>query len=178
MPDTEHTAFQVRVNDSIGVMARTPPDGASTRIAGQPSRVSSAVGTLRVPSLSFSRFTTMPGASAPRSSRTGTKNSARPAEPGGLPSGRARVSAISAVVAEVNHLVPDSRQLPSASWRATVSDSPTSEPPVRSVIHCPEVHAVAGSVDRSRGTARAISAWLPLSSSVRAAPSVIASGQV
>jgi hypothetical protein len=134
-------AFQLRVSDSIGVIARTPRSARRPAIAGQPSRVSSAVGTLRVPSLSLKRLTAMPGARRPASSRTGTKNSARPRLPAGLPSGRPRVSAISAVVAEVNHLVPYSRQPPAPSWRATVSVvRPTSEPPVRSVIHWPEVH--------------------------------------
>ncbi len=50
-------AFQVRVIDSIGVMARTPSLSAPTGVAGVPSRLSSAVGTLRVPSLSLSRLT-------------------------------------------------------------------------------------------------------------------------
>ena len=47
-----------------------------------------------------------------------------------------------------------------------------------SVIHWPDVHIVAGSRDRRRGSAWSISAWLPESSNVRAAPSVIASGQL
>jgi hypothetical protein len=83
---------------------------------------------------------------------------------------------MSAVDAELNHFVPYRRQ-PSGEARATVSVRPTSDPPVRSVIHWPLVHARAGSREVSRGTARATSAALPASSSVRAAPSVIASGQ-
>ena len=50
--------------------------------------------------------------------------------------------------------------------------------PMRSVIHCPEVHMVAGSRDKNRGSAWSISVWLPESRSVRAAPSVMASGQL
>ena len=76
----------------------------------------------------------------------------------------------------MNHLVPHRRQVPS-TCRAMVSLAPTSEPPVRSVIHWPEVHMRAGSREVSRGTARSMSSALPASSSVRAAPSVIASGQ-
>ncbi len=179
MPLTAPIAFHVRVIDSIGVMWRTPSASPITAVAGQPSSVSSAVGTLRVPSLSLSRLTVMPRI-RPCSSRTSTKNSARPLLPSGLPSGRARVNAISAVVAEVNHLVPLRRQPPGASGslRATVWVSDTSLPPVRSVIHWPEVQARAGSRAIRRGTARSITAWLPASSSVRAAPSVIASGQL
>ena len=56
--------------------------------------------------------------------------------PGGAPSGRASVKAMSALALEQNHLSPQSRQSPSASWRATVVAAPTSEPPVFSVIHC------------------------------------------
>lgn len=85
---------------------------------------------------------------------------------------------MSAVVALVNHLVPDRRKR-SPSARATVSVSPTSEPPVRSVIHWPDVQARSGSRLVRRGTARSTSARLPCAaSSVFAAPSVIASGQL
>ncbi len=59
-----------------------------------------------------------------------------------------------------------------------VSERPTSLPPVDSVIHWPLVQNVAGSRLVRRGRARAMSAWLPLSCSVRAAPSVMARGQV
>ena len=82
---------------------------------------------------------------------------------------------MSAVVALENHFTPWSRQ-PSPSARATVSLSPTSEPPVRSVIHCPEVHMRAGSRLVRRGMARSMSAALPCATRVRAAPSVIARG--
>jgi hypothetical protein len=92
-------------------------------------------------------------------------------------SGRASVSAICDVTAEVNHLRPKSRQC-SPSATARVSVRPTSEPPVVSVIHWPLVQHVAGSREVSRGTARSISSRTPVSSNVRAAPSVIASGQV
>jgi hypothetical protein len=47
---------------------------------------------------------------------------------------------------------------------------------VRSVIHWPEVHMRSGSRLISRGPAWSMSAWLPQSSRVRAAPSVMASG--
>jgi hypothetical protein len=54
---TAPTAFQVRVMLSIGVMLRTPSLEPGDGRRGAPSRVSSAVGTLRVPSLSFRRLT-------------------------------------------------------------------------------------------------------------------------
>ena len=54
----------------------------------------------------------------------------------------------------------------------------TSLPPLRSVIHWPLVQNRAGSRLVRRGTARSIRAWLPVASNVRAAPSVMASGQV
>ncbi len=95
----------MRVIVSIGVIALTPSAPVPTWIAGAPVSVSSAVGTLRVPSLSFRRLTSMPR-SLPAASRVSTRNSARPRLPAALPTGRASVSAISAVVAEVNHLVP------------------------------------------------------------------------
>jgi len=174
MPLTADTAFHVRVMLSIGVIARTPSLAVPTSVAGVPSSVSSAVGTLRVPSLSLSRLTVMLR-SRPLASRSSTKNSASPRLPSGLPSGRASVNAISDAVADVNHLVPYRRHW-SPSLRATVSVRETSEPPVRSVIHWPLVHITAGSRLISRVTYSAISCWFPLPSRVRAAPSVIASG--
>ena len=81
----------------------------------------------------------------------------------------------SAVVAEVNHFVPWSRQV-SPSRTASVSLCETSEPPVRSVIHCPLVQNTAGSREVRCGRARSISAWSPMASRQRAAPSVMASG--
>jgi hypothetical protein len=48
-------AFQVRVMLSTVLIARTPFASSPTGIAGVPSRVSSAVGSLRVPSLSLRR---------------------------------------------------------------------------------------------------------------------------
>ncbi len=81
------------------------------------------------------------------------------------------------VVAEVNHLRPYSRHAPSSN-RATVSDRPTSEPPVDSVIHWPLVQKVAGSRLVRWGTARSMRGWLPELSKVRVAPSVMARGQV
>lgn len=77
----------------------------------------------------------------------------------------------------MNHFLPYNRQPPSASGRATISERPTSEPPVVSVIHCPLVQNRAGSRAVSRGTARSASSRFPEASRVRAAPSVIASGQ-
>ncbi len=47
-----------------------------------------------------------------------------------------------------------------------------------SVIHCPEVHAWLGSRESRRGMARWRSSGVACASSVRAAPSVIDSGQV
>jgi len=49
---------------------------------------------------------------------------------------------------------------------------------VVSVIHWPLVQKLAGSREVRCGSARSINARLPDSSSVRAAPSVMASGQV
>ena len=54
------TEFQVRVTFSMGVTARTPPVSPATGIASAPSSSSSAVGSLRVPSFSLSRFTRRP----------------------------------------------------------------------------------------------------------------------
>ena len=103
---------------------------------------------------------------------------ARPLPPGPLPSGRASVKAICDVIAEVNHFLPYRRHSPFASCAARVNDAPTSEPPVDSVIHCPLVQARSGSRLVSRGTACSISFALPATLRVRAAPSVIANGQV
>ena len=55
---------------------------------------------------------------------------------------------------------------------------PSELPPVDSVIHWPLVQKVAGSRLVRRGRARSMSGRLPLSCSVRAAPSVMARGQV
>jgi hypothetical protein len=60
MPAIAATEFQVRVTFSMVVMFRTPPPRPATGVARAPSSVSSAVGSLRVPSLSLSRFTRMP----------------------------------------------------------------------------------------------------------------------
>ena len=57
MPAAAQTAFQVRVTLSIGAMLRTPSLVPATALASAPSSVSSAVGTLRVPSLSLRRLT-------------------------------------------------------------------------------------------------------------------------
>ena len=71
MPLTAQTAFHVRVMASIGVMFLMPFVVPATAVARAPSSVSSAVGTMRVPSLSFRRLTAMPliEPSAFRSSR-------------------------------------------------------------------------------------------------------------
>ncbi len=66
-----HTEFHMRVTLSIGVMLRTPSAIPATGIASAPSSVSSAVGTLRVPSLSLRRLTWMP-LYAPAASRIST----------------------------------------------------------------------------------------------------------
>jgi hypothetical protein len=60
------------------------------------------------------------------------------------------VIAICDVVAEVNHLVPNRRweysgAAGSVAILAIVDVPDTSEPPVRSVIHCPEVQKERGS---------------------------------
>jgi hypothetical protein len=68
MKATALTAFQVRVRFSIGAIARTPSRSSPTGVAGAPSSSSSAVGSLRVPSLSLSRRIRIP-CSRPASSR-------------------------------------------------------------------------------------------------------------
>ena len=90
---------------------------------------------------------------------------------------RARVRATWLSTDEVNHLQPCSSKLPSGSSTATVSLSETSLPPVRSVIHWPLVQSWRGSRLVRRGTTRCLSGSSACSSSVRAAPSVMASGQ-
>jgi hypothetical protein len=170
-------ALWTRVRLSIVAIRRSPaPSGSPTGHATAPSSSSSAVGNERVPSLSLSRRTTMP-LERPSSPRRCTRNNARPRDPSGAPSGRASVSATSDVVALVNHFVPYRRQTPSPSRRATVSVPPTSEPPVVSVIHWPLVHALSGSRETRRSTT-STSAGPPWTSSVRAAASVIATGQL
>jgi hypothetical protein len=71
MPATAATAFQVRVTSSIGATFRTPFESPATGVARAPSSVSSAVGSLRVPSLSFRRFTRIPFG-VPSSARVST----------------------------------------------------------------------------------------------------------
>ncbi|MBK7829243.1 MAG: hypothetical protein IPJ59_29210 [Nannocystis sp.] len=91
-------------------MFATPRPGSPINVAGAPSRVSSAVGNARVPSLSFNRLTVIPCQPRPASRVTSTQNSDSPREPATgacAPSSmRASVSAISEVVADVNHLTP------------------------------------------------------------------------
>src|SRR5215212_7539377 len=60
MPEMAQMEFHRRVMLSIGVIARTPSESPATLVAHAPSRVSSAVGTCRVPSLSLRRLTRMP----------------------------------------------------------------------------------------------------------------------
>ena len=56
MVATAVTAFQVRVRWSIGTICATPPWSSPTSAAGCAAQhQTSAVGSLRVPSLSFSR---------------------------------------------------------------------------------------------------------------------------
>ena len=64
------TLFHMRVTPSMGSMARVPLNAWPTSSARVPSSMSSAVGTLRVPSLSFNRSTRRPfrRPSAPRTS--------------------------------------------------------------------------------------------------------------
>src|ERR671927_1888191 len=90
---------------------------------------------------------------------------------------RASVMAICDVVADVNHLVPYRRYWPFSS-RATVDVPLTSEPPVRSVIHCPDVQNCSGSREVRCCSAVRFSSSSPYSSMQRAAPSLIASGQL
>jgi hypothetical protein len=87
----------------------------------------------------------------PSGSRRGTRNIARPRVPAGAPSGRASVIATSALAFEQNHFSPWRRQVPPASRSARVVEAPTSEPPVRSVIHCVPWRSAPGSVAVSAG---------------------------
>ena len=144
MPAAATTAFQVRVTFSIGATVRTP--SASPAHRGRPRAVERQLGggelaraelVLEAVHEDAVRAAVLVAASRRRRGRG-------PREPAGFPSGRASASAISAVVAEVNHFVPKSRQ-PSAVRAARRSRCrTTSEPPVRSVIHCPLVHARRG----------------------------------
>src|SRR6266516_1475423 len=116
--------------------------------------------------------------SAPLSSRSLTRKTLSP-----CPSrGYASVIAICEVVAEVNHLVPNSRyrksvEPGSVAGTAVVAVPDTSDPPVRSVIHWPDVQKRRGSREiRCAKTGRVTSSGY--SSRSRAAPSVIASGQL
>ena len=59
MAATAQTLFHMRVTPSIGSIARVPFTGSPTSSARVPSSISSAVGTLRVPSLSLRRSTRM-----------------------------------------------------------------------------------------------------------------------
>ncbi len=138
MPAAELSPLCSRVTLSIPAIFARPLSTLPTGVAWAPASVSSAVGSARVPSLSFRRFTRMvePSCVRPlRGSTRSTRNRPRPRLPSGAPSGRASASAQSAVVAEVNHLTPYRRQSPASWHRATVEVRPTSEPPSRSVIH-------------------------------------------
>src|SRR5215467_7711390 len=107
----------------------------------------------------------------------GTRNGASARLPAPAPSGRASATAIAESAAEQNHFSPVSRHTP-PSWAAVVVDRDTSEPPCDSVIHCPLVTAVSGSVDTSLGS-HVSRASPPVSGrdSSAAAPSAIATGQ-
>ena len=121
----------------------------------------------------------------------GAKKQLRPLEV------RARRTVMAESVAEENHLNPSIRQGPRdwpsgavPTWSpmnvATVSVCDTSLPPVRSVIHCPDVHAFTGSVEVRRSnadwrTGRSFASIFELDSwdkIMAAAPSCIALGQV
>jgi hypothetical protein len=176
MPAAAITAFQVRVMLSIGVMLRVPLSGSQTSSAGVPSRVSSAVGTLRVPSLSLSRLTWMPRMRPVGVAQLDVEQR-QPAAAWTVALGASQGERHLRGCGGGEPLGAVEAPLPS-TLRAMVSLVPTSEPPVRSVIHWPLVQKRSGSRVVSRGTARSMSGWLPVSSRVRAAPSVIASGQV
>ena len=100
-----HSLATWRTAATFGTPRPIPPTGT----ASVPSRSSSAVGRARVPSLSFSRRTRIPF-QAPSGWRRLSANSESPRLPGSVaPSGRARATATSAVVADVNHFVPRRR---------------------------------------------------------------------
>ena len=172
------------------VIARTRPGtvGSPNGSAYASRSPISAVGNARVPSLSLSRRTTTPGAGpcgaavAPASGEStayrGTRNGARTRLPRPAPSGRANATAIAASAAEQNHFSPLIRHDPSAAGRPSVVVRRQSEPPCDSVIHCPLVIAVSGSVEISRGSqaSRTAASTSGVISSA-AAPSAIATGQ-
>ena len=129
-------------HDEHGLDLRVPLRGSPTSSARVPSSSSSAVGTLRVPSLSLSRSTLRSIGDTRCVIASLDVEHREPAAARPPPSGRASVSAICEVIADVNHFLPYSRQ-PSASVRsARVRVVPTSDPPVDSVIHWPLVQAL------------------------------------
>src|SRR3990172_8196369 len=98
----------------------------------------SAVGTERVPSLSFSRLMRMPfGVPSERSA--GTRNNASVFSPGSAPSGRASVAIALASTLEQNHLAPLRYHFPFSS-RAVHSLSARSDPPRISVMNMAPPH--------------------------------------
>src|SRR6185312_3918331 len=99
----------------------------------------------------------------------------KPRLPLSAPSGRASVSAACDVVADVNHFVPYNRNC-DPSRLATVDVADTSDPPVRSVIHCPAVQNCAGSRDVRCPKAARWRSSDDINSRQRAAPSLIANG--
>ena len=136
---TAQTLFHMRVTTSIGSIARVPFTGCDTSSARVPSSVSSAVGTLRVPSLSFRRSTAQPVQAPVRVADLDVEH--REA----LAAGRVAFGTRE----RQRHLRADGRREPLAAVEppgvavgdGTVCERPTSEPPVVSVIHCPLVHA-------------------------------------
>ena len=153
-------AFDSRETLTISIIWAKPRAGSPTRWATAPPYVTSAVAMEREPSLSLSRLI-VHAFLVPSGRYLGTRNMARPRVPPGAPSGRASVRATSALALEQNHLSPHRRQAPPASRRATVVEAPTSEPPVRSVIHCVPCASASKSVVVRRGRYAACSVSLP-----------------
>ena len=114
-----------------------------------PLRTNSAVGSYRVPNLSFSLMTSILLSSP--SCLIGMKYIESPFVPGtDFPSwstSQAKAKEMSESIAEVNHLYPKSSCSPSFSTARVSVAFATSDPPLFSVIHCPEVQNLAGSLE-------------------------------
>ena len=110
-----------------------------------------------MPSLSLSRRTTTP-CHAPSAPRGRAMKRVSPREPCCAPGLRANASAISDSAAEAKNFRPCSRhRFPSGD--ACVCVPETSLPPAASVIHCPEVHACAGSREVRCAKASRVASW-------------------
>ena len=119
-----------RVMLTISMMVRTPRPSSPTRQAWAWWYSTSDEALDLLPSLSFSRMSRS-GLSVPSGRTRGTRKQVRP------PGACARVRNTSDIGAEVNHLWPTRRYVPSACGAAAVVLARTSEPPCFSVIDMP-----------------------------------------